>query len=256
MPVICRSVRFGFINKKVDFHGEIVALNDTGCALLSVNSQINIQLSIPGRVAAQNALAAVAVGLYYGVGETTIIAALEQFQAVSQRFVQMQVGSYQIINDAYNANPNSTIAALETFRGIKTTGRKIFVMGDMLELGDLSAAGHAKVGQAVAMSEVDRFYGVGRMTARAISAALEAGMSAAFHYQDKAALLEGLKKDLYNGDTLLIKGSRGSHMEEIIEGLRSCMFYHLFFPLKKYFSGFTCFNTSPSGLLWQLSQPC
>lgn len=221
MPVKCRQVTFGFESVGVDFTGKINAYSENGCARLNINSKIEIKLKIPGRIAALNALAAATVGLYYNVDEKAVVAALENFQPVSQRFAQVKIGPYHVINDVYNANPSSTIAAIATFQAMKTPGRKIFVMGDMLELGAYSAQGHANVGQAVAAAGLDRFYGVGQMTANATTAAFRAGMQAVFHFETKADLIEALKSDLQNDDTLLVKGSRGSHMEEIIEELRS-----------------------------------
>jgi len=219
MPVAGRKIKYGFENKAVDFYGKISGYNDEGQAVLNVNSRFDIHLPIPGRIAALNALAAVAVGLFFNVDEKAVIAALEAFQPVSQRFVQIKVGPYQVINDAYNANPDSTIAALETFRRIKTSGRRIFIMGDMLELGQYAMQGHKRVGKAVAQADIDRFYGVGTLTAYAIETAARAGLKAAYYFSTKSDLLAALKSDLKEGDTLLVKGSRGSRMEEIIEGL-------------------------------------
>jgi len=221
LPGKCHKVTFGFQTSGVDFSGKIISYSDNGCAILQINNRISINLAIPGKVAALNALAAAAIGLYYNVDEQTIGAVLGQLQPVSQRFMQLKIGPYYIINDAYNANPNSTIAALETFRQIKTPGRKIFILGDMLELGEYSARGHARVGQTVATAGIDGFYGTGALTIHATNAALQAGMPAVYHFSGKPELLAALKSELKDNDTLLVKGSHGSHMEEIIEGLRS-----------------------------------
>ncbi|HPC35727.1 MAG TPA: UDP-N-acetylmuramoyl-tripeptide--D-alanyl-D-alanine ligase [Candidatus Marinimicrobia bacterium] len=220
MPVAGRKIKYGFENKDVDFRGKILDYNDEGQATLNINSRFDIHLSIPGKIAALNALAAVAVGLSYNVDEKAIIEVLESFQPINQRFVQIKVGPYQVINDVYNANPDSTVAALETFGRIKTSGRRIFVMGDMLELGQYSSQGHRRVGQAVAQAGIDQFYGVGTLIAYATEAAAQAGLKTVYHFQTKTDLLAALKSDLKEGDTLLVKGSRGSCMEEIIEGLK------------------------------------
>jgi UDP-N-acetylmuramoyl-tripeptide--D-alanyl-D-alanine ligase len=79
--------------------------------------------------------------------------------------------------------------------------------------------GHKRVGKAVAQADIDRFYGVGTLTAYAIETAARAGLKAAYYFSTKSDLLAALKSDLKEGDTLLVKGSRGSRMEEIIEGL-------------------------------------
>ncbi len=221
MPLECRKVTFGFDTAAADYRAKIMAYTDNGCALLNINDEINIQLAIPGRIAALNALAAATIGLYYQVDSFAIIAALEQLQPVSQRFDRVEIGPYHIINDAYNANPNSTIAAIETFRQIKAPGRKLFILGDMLELGEYSARGHASVGEAVAAAGFDGFYGTGALTGHATDAARRSGMQSVYHFPGKPELIAALKSALQPDDTLLIKGSHGSHMEEIIEGLRS-----------------------------------
>lgn len=221
MPVTCPKIRYGFGSVDLDFRGKINGYSDNGCARLNINSKIEIRLAIPGKVAALNALAASAVGLHYQVDEEVLVAALENFQPPHQRFVQFEFGPYHIINDTYNANPDSTIAALETFRRIKVAGRRIFIMGDMLELGQYAETGHIRVGQAVATNDIDRFYGIGHMTAHAATAAVQSGLQCVYHFDRKSDLIAALKSDLKNGDTLLVKGSRGSRMEEIIEGLKA-----------------------------------
>ncbi|MFH1213610.1 MAG: UDP-N-acetylmuramoyl-tripeptide--D-alanyl-D-alanine ligase [Candidatus Neomarinimicrobiota bacterium] len=220
MTLPCRKITYGFDCTGADFRGKIVNFSESGCAQLQINSKIDIRLALPGKVAAMNALAAAAIGLYYKVDEQAVVSALEQFQPVNQRFVISRIGPYQVINDAYNANPNSTMAAIETFRLMKVTGRRIFVMGDMLELGQFAANGHAAVGQAVASAGIDRFYGVGHLTDNATTAAAKAGLKDVFHFESKPELLAALKADLKTGDIVLVKGSRGSRMEEIIEGLK------------------------------------
>ena len=100
-----------------------------------MKNPVPVTMAVPGRHQASNALAAAAVGLTMRVPPAKIRTALESFQASSKRMEVGQVGGVTILNDTYNANPDSTIAALHTLASMRTTGKRIAVLGDMLELG-------------------------------------------------------------------------------------------------------------------------
>ncbi|MFA4838192.1 MAG: UDP-N-acetylmuramoyl-tripeptide--D-alanyl-D-alanine ligase [Candidatus Neomarinimicrobiota bacterium] len=219
IPCSASQFTYGFESGRTDIRGKILTYNFDGYPEIEVNERIKIQMYIPGNTAAINALAACAVGIYFGVPEEEIVNALENYQPVDQRFKIIRHGGFSIINDTYNANPDSTIAALKTLLLMKTNGRRIFVFGNMLELGEFTETGHSIVGKTAADLKIDKFYATGEFTQSAITAARNAGLSDVTYFDTKSELLSDLKKSVSANDIVLVKGSRGSRMEEIIKGL-------------------------------------
>ncbi len=123
-----------------------------------------------------------------------------------------------IINDCYNANPDSMLAAIKTLEQIKTKGRKIAVLGDMSELGSTSKKGHEEMGKVLSDSKIDYFLSIGRDMKYAHLIADER-MDNAIHFETQKVLVEYLQFLVERGDVLLIKGSRSMKMEEIIAQL-------------------------------------
>jgi UDP-N-acetylmuramoyl-tripeptide--D-alanyl-D-alanine ligase len=162
-----------------------------------------------------NALAALAVGLELGLAPGEIRAGLATFQASAMRLAIEKIGPYTVINDAYNASPLSMQAAIDTL-GMVARGRKVAVLGDMLELGDMAAAAHAKVGEQLADSGVQVVVTVGEQARHIAAAALEGGVKVAVPCANHDEAAEALQKLLRPGDTVLVKGSRGMKMEKIL----------------------------------------
>ncbi len=221
MTTPVNKVSYGFNSTKADIFGKIISYTEECYPLLEISNKLQIQLKIPGKVTALNALAAISVGLHYRIPDFIIRETLESLTAVKQRFVISNIGICKIIDDTYNANPDSTIAALNTLSLMKVQGRRIFVFGDMLELGKSAEEVHAKVGKSAAELGIDIFYAFGPLSIVSIKEAKYKGMKNAFHFTDKTELINALKYEVNSSDTLLVKGSRGTHMEEIIKGIKN-----------------------------------
>jgi UDP-N-acetylmuramoyl-tripeptide--D-alanyl-D-alanine ligase len=219
IPCPAHRITYGFKSKISDIFGKILSYRDDGSPKIAINGRMQIQVNIPGKIAAINALAACAVGIYYGVPEEEIVNALENYQPVDQRFKIIHHGGFSIINDTYNANPDSTVAALNTLSLMKTSGKRIFVFGNMLELGEFTETGHSIVGKTAAELKIDKLYATGKFTQSAVASAQNAGLSDATYFDTKNDLISSLKITVSANDVVLVKGSRGSRMEEIIKGL-------------------------------------
>jgi UDP-N-acetylmuramoyl-tripeptide--D-alanyl-D-alanine ligase len=169
-----------------------------------------------------NALAATAVASIYGVQLREIKERLEGFKPFSMRMeiIRLDNGA-TIINDAYNANPRSMELALKALSQVKEAERGIAVLGDMLELGQFSEEGHARVGEKVASFGVDLLFTLGEraqtIAGRARQAGLDEGRVAVS--MDHRDLLYKLKSTIQRGDWILVKGSRSMSMEKIVLGL-------------------------------------
>jgi UDP-N-acetylmuramoyl-tripeptide--D-alanyl-D-alanine ligase len=126
-----------------------------------------------------------------------------------------------ILNDTYNANPESMAAALSALSSF--TGRKVAVLGDMLELGDISNAAHEEAGRLAAKAGVDILVAVGRWSKALSDGALEAGLrpGAVFSFADKLEAQGNVPGLLRQGDTVLVKGSRAVGLEFVVDGIKA-----------------------------------
>lgn len=182
--------------------------------LHSQNLQQTVTLNIPGKHTVMNALAAAAAGLALGVHFDNVIAGLEAFEGVKGRMQRYQgfKGAW-VIDDTYNANPGSMYAALEVLGHCE--GQKIFVMGDMGELGENAIAYHTQVGHFARQKGVARLLAVGKLTEHAVNAFGIGGKM----YPNKQTLVEELKNELKSEMTILVKGSRSAGMEVVSHAL-------------------------------------
>jgi len=221
MPVNCSIWTFGMDTPDAKVAGKIIGYSAKGQPTLEINGMHQIKLQVAGRAAACNALAAFAVGQYFGLSAPQMSDALESYQPVYQRFLPLQSRRCQIIDDTYNANPDSVCLALEGLQLLKTTGRHIAVLGDMFELGDQSVAGHRRIGECAARCGIDLLCTLGPRSIETAQAACELGLPIVFDFADKVELLDFLVKEVQPDDIVLVKGSRGMMMEEIVKGLMS-----------------------------------
>jgi len=180
----------------------------------------DVGLSLPGRHNVMNSLAAAAAAIAVGADLGQIKAGLESIDPVSGR-LQMRAGrnGSTVIDDTYNANPRSVDAALEVLES--SAGTKILVIGDMRELGSRSEEMHAEVGVQAKLAGVDRMLAHGTLSRHAVAAF----GSGANYFDNKDELIEALCEYLDPRTTVLVKGSRGMRMEDVVnaitaEGLR------------------------------------
>ena len=175
-----------------------------------------VHLRVSGLHNVSNALAAAAVGIKFKVPERKILHTLQEWTAHSKRMEIIKRNSITILNDTYNANPDSVIAALKTLQSMKVAGKKIVALGDMLELGEKAEHEHAKIGLAVSDLEFEYLLTVGPLSRFTHEASK---LAFAEHFDSQEALIASLKSQLAPGDAVLVKGSRGSAMEKIVEQL-------------------------------------
>ena len=175
--------------------------------------RLPIQLQVPGHHMILNALSAIAVGLAMKVPPEKIQAGLSSFTPISGRMAVEKLPRFTLLNDVYNANPTSMEASLQVLS--RAAGRKVCILGDMLELGDQAAALHERVAQKAAELAVDVILGVGPL----FDAAMQGTKGLGFSTQDE--LLLALPELLQTGDTILVKGSRGMHLENTVGKIRT-----------------------------------
>ncbi len=182
----------------------------------SNNTRYPVEMGLEGRHFVADAMAAVAVALELNVPASYIQERLNLFRNMAGRQEIYQAGEYTIISDCYNAGPESMAAALKVLG--KRQGRRIAVLGDMLELGDVTWAEHYRVGR-IAAENADVVYAFGPNGYRVSSGAITGGMNPVFarHFDTREEMTAALKRLAKPGDTLLFKASRGMHLELVLE---------------------------------------
>jgi UDP-N-acetylmuramoyl-tripeptide--D-alanyl-D-alanine ligase len=175
-----------------------------------------------GRMAVHNALAATAVGLSSGISLELVATALADGWSAPHRATLLRAGGVTIVDDSYNASPGSVLAALELLAGI--AGRRIAVLGEMLELGDEQQAGHERVGVAAA-AIVDRLVVVGSGASGIARGALDAGLATdkVVEVEDRDGAMAELQRSLRPGDVVLVKASRGIKLDVLVDDLQASL---------------------------------
>ncbi|SES79109.1 Mur ligase family protein [Thorsellia anophelis] len=216
------SVLVGSQRLSIDFTITNLVLKGNGsCFTLNTpKGSIEITLGLLGKHAISNALGAAALALSVGASLDAIKFGLESVKPVSGRLnpiLLAKIGDHEqwLIDDSYNANVGSMKAAIETLSEL--SGYKIFVVGDMAELGDYSQVCHKTVGQFASHANIDAVYSVGEQS-HYISNQHKNGR----HFSSKTELINTLKNDLktHSSSTFVVKGSRSASMEEIVKALK------------------------------------
>ena len=176
------------------------------------DQRLSIQLQVPGHHMILNALAAVAVGLTLNVPTEKIQAGLASFSPISGRMAVEKLPRFTLLNDVYNANPTSMESSLQVLS--RAVGRKVCILGDMLELGEQAASLHERVAQEAQQLGIDAIIGVGPLFQAAMKKTGGTG------FPTKEDLLKHLPSLIQDEDTILIKGSRGMHLETLVSQIR------------------------------------
>ena len=207
-----RTVSYA-LDQKAEITGKINKLDEQGNGVFVLNGATQIHLSVPGLHNVRNALAAAAVGLQFGINSQEIKDALEAYKSTNQRMQVLDRSGIRFINDAYNANPDSVIAAIEALSRMQTGGAVYVVLGDMLELGSKSKQLHRLVIKQALSHHPQMIMVLGKEMC-AVAKSFPAVKAMDTHKQ----IIEKLQKTLQPGDLVLLKGSRSMQMEKILNG--------------------------------------
>jgi UDP-N-acetylmuramoyl-tripeptide--D-alanyl-D-alanine ligase len=181
------------------------------------------RINLLGRHQVTNALFAMAVGAELGLSREEIERGLAECQPPKMRMQLWEVNGVRVLDDAYNANADSMLAALQTLQDMPCKGRRVAVLGDMAELGAHSEAAHEEIGRRVVESGVGQLFAVGTMAPVLARAARAAGLNRVFEFMDVESAASAVKSFLKPGDVVLLKASRAVKLERISEVLRAEM---------------------------------
>lgn len=184
---------------------------------LEVDGFPAVHLKLVGRHQAQNALAAFAVARHWRLDPRAVADALEAHRPLAGRMEVRRAGGATLLVDCYNANPDSTMAALATLAGWPGAARRIALLGDMLELGETAARLHRETGAHVRNAEL---WTVGAHASEYAEGARSAGLTPRI-FADKAAVADALRESLAPGTVVLLKASRGAALEQVLEAIET-----------------------------------
>ncbi|MCM8784053.1 MAG: UDP-N-acetylmuramoyl-tripeptide--D-alanyl-D-alanine ligase [Candidatus Omnitrophica bacterium] len=219
---------FGLEND-ADFKGEFLFCSDAEVRFRVRNVYFNLPLI--GKHNIYNALAAIAVGALLGISLKDMAFHLKNFCPQKMRMNIFRIKKknaslnkeeeFIVIDDTYNANPNSVMSAIEALSCFKTGGRKIVVMADMLELGNYSYKCHREIGLFLGSNkDIDILLTLGNYSQEISEVATSlAKIREIRHLNSHLEIIEFLKDTINDGDVLLVKGSRGMRMEEVVKGV-------------------------------------
>ena len=203
-----------------DFVAEnVVNLGGDGMQMQICHHGAKFEVRIPafGAHMVYAALASAAVGWALGLTDAEIAEGIAEYETVGNRAKLIDTGKITIVSDCYNANPNSTASALESLSTLE--GRKVCILGDMLELGDDSRQLHFATGEKAVAVGVDLIIACGKLARDIYNGAKSAGGNAVY-FEEKAELIAGIGEYIQIGDCVLVKASHSLAFEEIVEALQ------------------------------------
>ncbi|MFD2444122.1 UDP-N-acetylmuramoyl-tripeptide--D-alanyl-D-alanine ligase [Bacillus sp. CGMCC 1.16607] len=216
-----RFITFGETEHN-DFYPSSI-INESGEYKFLINKKNSPQYTVPilGKHNIQNALASIAVGKELGINEENIVSGLKNLTITEMRMQKLNSNKgFTIINDAWNASPNSVQAAIETFQELVGYDKKILVLGDMLELGEKEEEYHKEIGRFIDPSKIDFLVTHGPLSKFiANEAKINLGNSRVQHLIDKNEIVNFIESISKANEIILVKGSRGMTLEEIVNKL-------------------------------------
>lgn len=217
------TVRVGFGDQN-DWRARGIRLDKSGVTFRveAPDSAFNgeYRINLLGRHQAANALLALAVAGRLGLSPAEARAGLADCQPAKMRLQYWEAGGVRVLDDAYNANADSTLAALQTLCDLPLQGRRVAVLGDMNELGAQAEAAHREIGRKVAELGIGQLFAVGKLAAFTADAARKAGLARVMEFADVEAAIKAVKGFLKAGDVVLFKASRSCRLERIVETLK------------------------------------
>ncbi len=211
-----RTITFGLQNSADIGVRGMGDINGSELEVLTPLGEFHLSLPLPGRHNIMNALAAIAAGIALGIDLEQIAEGLNHMAPVSGRLHKRSgINGATVLDDSYNANPASMRAGLEVLAGCG--GIRLFAMGDMAELGAEAGELHRRVGLDARELGIDALYATGTLS----HAASEAFGDNGFFFKQQQQLIDALLPQMNRDITVLVKGSRSSHMERVVEALTS-----------------------------------
>ncbi|QGQ95775.1 UDP-N-acetylmuramoyl-tripeptide--D-alanyl-D-alanine ligase [Paenibacillus psychroresistens] len=221
-PANILRFRFGSDDSN-DFYPVVILSEQEGSYFqINIEKSPNFYLPVLGHHNVINALSAIAVAKYMGVSDADLVKGLRSLEMTSMRIERVIAANKALIlNDAYNASPTSMRAAIRLLEEMKGYTRKFVVLGDMLELGTEEIAFHEGIGHELQPQHIDFIFTYGTLAQYIAEAARTRFSAKQVHwFTDKAEMIRQLQGKVSEGDLVLVKGSRGMKLEEVVNALK------------------------------------
>lgn len=217
----CHVIFYGIENKNCQITAKdiIVLMGSTTFTICYQGEQYPAHIPCMGSHNVLNALAAFGVGVCLGMEPKEAAAALDKYQVSGWRQKITPFHGFTVVEDCYNAGPESMKAALTTLAGMPCQGRRIAVLADMLELGYLAEQAHQLVGELAGTLHLDAVYAYGPLARLLVEAAKESGVPDTAWFEGKQALTDHVISGVRKGDILWVKGSHGMALETLVEAV-------------------------------------
>lgn len=217
-----KVIYYGIDNPENDvFAKDIInkGLKGIEFTVVADGNEYHVEVTQPGIHNVYNALAAICVGREFGVKTEDSIIGIKNCEYTSGRLEVEEINGMQIINDSYNASPDSIKAALGVLK-LATMPRKIAILGDVLEMGDYARDAHYKLGKSVADNNIDMLITAGENAAYIAEGAKDCGMENVAAFPKTLDICNHVKNIVRAGDAVLIKASHGMHFEDVYNSIK------------------------------------
>ncbi len=216
------QVTYGF-SGRTDLKAKIKTYSADGKPVIEIkykNKKFTRTLNFYGEQSANNYIAAVAVAFELGLTKSQILSGTKKIKATSQRLNVMQYENFVLIDDTYNANPDSTKGAIDLVGRISLFDKKILILGDMLELGKNKIELHKQLSSVIRKNKIAQLYTIGRAM-KHLNESLKVKGILKKHFITRKSLMNFIAKKDFNNSVILVKGSRGMLMEEFVVALKN-----------------------------------
>ena len=217
-----KIIRYGIDNPENDVFAKNIVnkgLNGVEFTAVAEGKEYGVRVSLPGRHNVYNALAAICTGLVFGVGVEESIAGIANCQYTTQRLEIIHHKGIEIINDCYNASPDSIRAAL-SIMPYSLQKRKVAILGDVLEMGDFAKQAHYELGKAIIENKIDLLVTVGENAGEIANGAAELGVTNSVAFDKTLGAVNYVKENITDSDCVLVKASHGMQFEEIVDAIK------------------------------------
>lgn len=215
------NVRTFSFGSDADYRGKLMGFTNDVKTILNISSSagnFDVIVPLPGENNAKNMLAAIAMAMECGLTPQDVISAASRIMAAKGRLNRIEAGDFSVVDDTYNANPDSMKAAFDYIGKDKTRSRKIAVLGDMFELGENAAEMHVSLAKYLKQNGFLKVYLTGD-NMKYLAEKLTSLKLNNSHFEEKGGLAESLLNEELDDSIVLVKGSRGMRMEEIVKVL-------------------------------------
>ncbi len=217
-----RKVTFG-LKEKSDVKGEIIDYTNDGKPFLKTiykRKSSTFEIPLYGEQNAQNFLAALAIAFRIGLRSEEIKKRLRKIHAVDKRLNVQKMKNFILINDTYNANPDSMKMSLQLLAKVNKYKNRVAILGDMFELGKDSKIMHEELSSVIIKNKINSVYTIGKFT-KYLNQKLKSKSVEVHHFSYRESLKDFLRKKSFSNSIVLVKGSRGMKMEEFVETIKS-----------------------------------